>query len=257
MSKKARIVAQCVGHEFVFKTIEIYKPGPGELLVKIKATGLNPSIGRFRRYDIAGDVVELGEGVEGFTKGDKVFFQGEFNNRNIPEGWSYDQVATIPLTLITAWRGMYNKLGFDLTSPTSLNDSPKGKYANMPILISEAQVQLVKWFSGFAPIITTSSLKHESYLKSLGATHLIDRYLPLPSLPSEAVQAGYDLLANGGNICTVYPGLKVKETEGSGKKPNRLEVLPSGLHGAFEGLKRLEDDQVSAGKLIIHPDETD
>ncbi|KAF8979174.1 hypothetical protein BDQ17DRAFT_1338394 [Cyathus striatus] len=39
--------------------------------------------------------------------------------------------------------------------------------------------------------------------------------------------------------------------------PNRVEVLPNGLHGVSEGLKCMENSQVSAVKLIVHPDETD
>ncbi|KAF8990626.1 hypothetical protein BDQ17DRAFT_1433618 [Cyathus striatus] len=167
-------------------------------------------------------------------------------------------------------------------------------------------------FSGFSPIITTASLKNKLCLKSLGATHIIDRSLPLSSLPyevakvtpnqltfafdavaiAEVVQAGYDLITAGGIICTVFPELKLEETEGTENmvayatafpehppenanltraiygmlmsflesgaiRPNRVEVLPNGLHGVSEGLKRMENDQVSAVKLIVHPDETD
>ena len=63
----------------------IQKPGPGEILVKIHATALNPVDWKIRAYnffietypavlgsDSAGTVEELGEGVTGFAKGDKV-----------------------------------------------------------------------------------------------------------------------------------------------------------------------------------------
>ena len=39
--------------------------------------------------------------------------------------------------------------------------------------------------SGFSPIITTASKRHEEYLKSLGATHVVDRVAPLSSFASE------------------------------------------------------------------------
>lgn len=80
-------------------------------------------------------------------------------------------------------------------------------------------IQLVK-LSGFSPIITTSSLKHENYLKTLGATHVVDRNLPPPlevkkianqSIPfvfdaigdRSTQQAGLDILAPGGTLVTV------------------------------------------------------
>lgn len=39
-------------------------------------------------------------------------------------------------------------------------------------------------------------------------------------------------------------------------KPNHVEVLPGGLAGIPEGLKRLEEGRVSAVKLVAHPQET-
>ena len=45
-------------------------------------------------------------------------------------------------------------------------------------------LQLAK-LSGFSPIITTASLKHVETLKSLGATHVIDRNVSGSALASE------------------------------------------------------------------------
>jgi hypothetical protein len=80
-------------------------------------------------------------------------------------------------------------------------------------------LQLAK-LSGFSPIITTASLKHTDYLKSLGATHVLDRNLQAASLKSEiskitsepikyvfdsvslpeTQQLAYDVLASGGTL---------------------------------------------------------
>lgn len=62
------------------------KPGPGELLVKIEAAGLNPVDWKIQKYgifvedypaiigtDVAGIVEEVGEGVGTFVKGDRVY----------------------------------------------------------------------------------------------------------------------------------------------------------------------------------------
>ncbi len=74
------------GGEFVVKTKEIQKPGPGEVLVKILATALNPADWKIQKFkppfiteypvvlgaDAAGIVEEVGEGVTTFVKGDRV-----------------------------------------------------------------------------------------------------------------------------------------------------------------------------------------
>ncbi|KAF9014288.1 chaperonin 10-like protein [Cyathus striatus] len=303
---------------------------------ELKSSALNPVDWKIQKYgfgitnfplivgfDAAGDVEEVGEGVQGFSKGDKVFFEDGFQqyaispaNRTakIPSGWSYDQTATIPTGLFTAWGGLYHKdpHGFALTGPEK--PSAAGKYANTPIVIlggassvGQFTIQLAK-YSGFSPIITTASLKHESFLKGLGATHLIDRFIPLSKLHSEVAaitsepiklvydaisiqetqQAGYDLLAGGGKIALVLPS-QISVAEGSGKSiiavsavvtapqnveyikevygiitsfletgaivPNKVQLLSGGLAGILEGLKLLENDQVSGVKLVVHPDE--
>jgi NADPH:quinone reductase-like Zn-dependent oxidoreductase len=73
--------------EFVVGDVQVYKPGPGEVLIKIQAAALNPvdwkaqKIDAFRSMfpeqaivgqDISGDIVEVGEGVTNFNKGDRV-----------------------------------------------------------------------------------------------------------------------------------------------------------------------------------------
>ena len=87
-------------------------------------------------------------------------------------------------------------------------------------------IQLAR-LSGFSPIIATASLRNESLLKSIGATHVIDRSLPpsdilheLPKLTGgkpivlayDAISTGkttqhlaYDALASGGGLVVVDP----------------------------------------------------
>lgn len=70
---------------FTVKPNTTPKPGPDELLVKIEATGLNPTDWKIQKYgilvqnypaiigtDVAGTVEEVGEGVTAFAKGDRV-----------------------------------------------------------------------------------------------------------------------------------------------------------------------------------------
>lgn len=85
MSQKALFLESANG-PWKVASKDIQKPAAGELLVKIQATGLNPADWKIRAYnlfvtewpavigfDAAGVVEELGEGVTGFAKGDKVY----------------------------------------------------------------------------------------------------------------------------------------------------------------------------------------
>ncbi|TFK63901.1 NAD(P)-binding protein, partial [Pluteus cervinus] len=94
----------------------------------------------------------------------------------VPENVSYDQASTVPLAAATAYIGLYKGLGLAPLTTTGI-----GAYSNTPIVIiggsssvGQYGLQFAK-ASGFSPIITTASLKHAEYLKSIGATHVINR----------------------------------------------------------------------------------
>ncbi|PSR83376.1 hypothetical protein PHLCEN_2v5755 [Hermanssonia centrifuga] len=245
---------------FAIQNTDIPEPGPGELLVEIHATALNPVDWKIQVYgifiqdypavlgqDAAGIVKELGEGVASFAVGDKVLHQGYFTNRNatfqqyttvpaeivakIPPNLTLNQASTIPLTLATASCGLYNtksNSGAGFLAPWE--EGGLGKYAGQPILViggsssvGQHVIQVAK-LSGFSPIITTASARNEGYLKSLGATHVLDRNaIPLSSLSgavkditlepiklvydaiseTDTQNTSYDILASGGKIVIV------------------------------------------------------
>jgi len=228
--------------------------------VKIEATALNPvdwkilKLGIFVEkypavigYDIAGVVDDVGEGVSTFVKGDKVFFMSNFSygrggfqeyaiadaehTAKIPSHLSFDEAAATPCAIAAAVTGLYcaKPHGAELTLP--LEPSERGKDAGKPLIVLGGATSVGQYviqfgkLSGCSPIIVTASLKHEAMLKSLGATHVIDRQIPLASLRSEieqittlpletvydavsipeTQQAGYDLLAPGGFMVLVLP----------------------------------------------------
>lgn len=79
-------------------------------------------------------------------------------------------------------------------------------------------IQLAK-LSGFSPIITTASLKHTDYLKSLGATHVLDRHLSAPDLKSQIEKITRQ------PIKYVYDSVSLSDTQNTG-----LEILAPGGH---------------------------
>ncbi|KAF8805433.1 GroES-like protein [Phlegmacium glaucopus] len=225
------------------KTVSVPKPGAGQLLVKIKAVSLNPidyKAPKWEGYieqfpavlglDIAGDVEEVGDGVSDFKKGDRVVVQGSYRNdyagfqqytlgnaastAKIPSNVSYDQASTLPVVLSAAYTALYNKHphGLGFTPPTS--PESWGQYSGTPIVVfggagsvGQITIQLAK-LSGFSPIITTASLNHADSLKTLGATHVLDRNLDSAHLRSEIKK-----ITNDAPIKTIVDGVSLEATQ--------------------------------------------
>ena len=107
--------------------------GSGELRIGVRAAGLNFRdvlivLGMLRGRGIhpgaasmgsegAGVVLEVGPGVTGFERGDRVMglFEGAFGSvatadhrllLRLPDGWSYAQGASVPVVFLTAYCGL-------------------------------------------------------------------------------------------------------------------------------------------------------
>ncbi|KAJ8093160.1 hypothetical protein PM082_020645 [Marasmius tenuissimus] len=240
---------------FTVGTRDIQKPGPGELLVKVKASGVNPVEWKIQtlgiileKYpailgaDVAGDVEAIGEDVQGFSVGDKVVLQTNFADNDyagyqqftkvpaeivakIPDNISYTQAASIPSGLATASIGLLSSGGAGLNPSfdKSVQSTGPAVVIGGSSAVGAFAIQVLK-FSGFSPIITYASGHHADYLKSLGATHVVDRKtVAVADLPSEVKkiangpvktvfdavsgpdtqEAGYETLAEGGGIVVV------------------------------------------------------
>ncbi|KAF9483225.1 GroES-like protein [Pholiota conissans] len=249
-TQKALLLPKKFG-EFVVGEVPVPTPGAGEIKIKIISSSLNPVDWKIQKYgiffdkfpavlgsDIAGDVEELGAGVNVFKVGDRVFTQGLRSNETagfqqyalarsstvskIPENTSYDGAASFPVALSAAYLGLYNKNphGLGFAPPTTKN---QGKYSGVSIVIlggsssvGQNAIQLAK-ISGFSPIITTASVKHTDYLKALGATAILDRNLSSPALVAEIGKI------TNKPIKTVYDAISTAETQQNG-----LDILAPG-----------------------------
>jgi len=177
---------------------EKWKPGKGEVLVKVEYSGVNPAdikhgyLGfheNIAGYDFAGVILELGEGMDKkFKVGDTVCGLGAPMLNKPPQYGAHQQyhvarnfvhkvppnvkleiAATMPVVVETAADGLINQLGLKL-----------GSKEQNPILIwggagsvGSAAIQLAK-AAGCYPIITTASPKNHATLLSLGADKCFD-----------------------------------------------------------------------------------
>ncbi|KAE9399386.1 GroES-like protein [Gymnopus androsaceus JB14] len=257
MSQKVLFLEKSKG-PFVVADAPILKPGPGQLSVKVISAALNPVDWKIQAFDfiiqkypailgtdIAGDVEEVGDGVEGFAKGDKVFFQGFFANEfagfqqytliladivgKIPSNIDYAQASSIPL-------GIHHFRSLNPTFDSKVSFAGKPAFVlGGSTSVGQYAIQIFK-FLGFSTIITYASARHTDFLKSLGATHVIDRGEVSVDKLAEAVKkianapienvydgvgdnasivAALDSLTEGGKLASVDPQAKDR---GDGKK---------------------------------------
>lgn len=191
------------GQNIVLEDRPIPTPGPGQVLIKITATSLNPVDDSHRYYpvllsgypavlgcDAAGLVEAVGQQVTTLKKGDRVYFQGDFShdgatfqnyalsNANLvmktPSNLTDEEASTLPTSIVTALVILFNNTEFapPINGPTA---------SDVPIVIlggsgsiGRACIQMAR-IAGFSPIITTASRAHVDSLKSLGATHVFER----------------------------------------------------------------------------------
>ncbi|KAJ7483344.1 chaperonin 10-like protein [Mycena latifolia] len=179
-------------------------------------------------FDAAGEVTKVGPGVDKFKVGDRVAFvglpvspegvstqdRGAFQQyaladlrlaTKIPSNVDYDSAATFPANGSTAAAALYGNLEF--TEPWL---GGEGAYKGEKIVILGGSSSLGSFIiqmavlSGF-DVITTSSTAHVDYLKSLGATHIIDR-----SAPDVSAQI---LAAAGGPLKYVIDSVSLPATQ--------------------------------------------
>lgn len=168
------------------------EPGAGEVRVRVLAAGLNPAdykvmargIGSWSYpfipgMDVAGVIDQVGEGVEGWEKGDPVFYHGDYalpggfaeftvtTARTLvrtPSQLSPIEAAALPCAGITAYQALVEKLNVK-PGQTILVQGGAGGVGGYAIQIA---VKLG------LEVITTASSRNSEWVKILGATWSVD-----------------------------------------------------------------------------------
>jgi zinc-binding alcohol dehydrogenase family protein len=181
---------------------------PHDLLVKISAIAANPVDYKIRQnrpasaakpeilgWDAVGTVVATGDAVTLFQTGDQVFYAGALDRPGAnsefhavderlvghkPKTLSDAEAAALPLTAITAWELLFDRLQLDQSATTPPTHTQK------VLLISGAaggvgsiMVQLAKLRTDAIVIGTASRAESQAWVKALGADYVINHQLPL------------------------------------------------------------------------------
>ena len=181
--------------------IDVPKPAPSgrELLVEVKAISVNPvdykvrlrtvpdeQLPRILGWDVAGVVSEIGPDAKLFKRGAEVYYAGSIQKPGAnseyhviderivghkPRKLGFAAAAALPLTTLTAWEGLFDRLGI------SRSGADRGKSL---LLIGAAggvgsiAIQLAKKLAGLRVIGTASRPESARWVQELGADAVID-----------------------------------------------------------------------------------
>lgn len=204
-------------------------PGPGQLLVRVRAAGVNPvetyiRAGAYARKptlpyipgsDAGGEVVAVGEGVQSFRPGERVYLSGlstgtyaelalvqESQGHPLPENVSFAQGAAMGVPYATACRALLQR-AHALPGETVLVHGASGGVGIAAVQLAAAH--------GMTVIGTAGTERGREAVRREGASHVLDHHAPdyLEQLTALTGGRGVDVIlemlanVNLGNDLTV------------------------------------------------------
>ena len=194
-----------IDREDALQDITLDKPTAqgSDLLVKISAVSVNPVDTKLRKgaasegdwrvlgFDAVGTVEAVGTEVQNFKPGDEVFYAGAIDRPGTnseyhlvderivgrkPTSLSDSDAAALPLTAITAWEMLFDRL--EVKRPT-----PQG--GNIILIIGGAggvgsiAIQLLRSLTDLTVIATASRPETEDWVRECGAHHVVNHRQPM------------------------------------------------------------------------------
>jgi NADPH2:quinone reductase len=193
------------------------KLGPRDLLVQIHAISVNPVDTKIRKgsgpgqpsgelkilgWDAAGVVAEVGSDVTLFSPGDKVYYAGSVDRPGSyaefqavderivgkkPTSIDFASAAALPLTTITAWEMLFDRL-------TLRRDNPSDQGSILIVGgaggVGSIATQLAKKLTGLTIIASASRPQTVDWCREMGAHHVVDHRQPLADQVKKIVPDG-------------------------------------------------------------------
>lgn len=184
--------------------LPVPEPTARDLLVRVEAISVNPVDAKMRKrtkpapgvpqilgWDAVGVVERTGAEAKMFKPGDKVWYAGSIarpganselhlvDERIVslrPTSLAPAQAAALPLTAITAYEMLFDRLG--------LKPGERGTKGTLLIIggaggVGSIAIQLARHLTGLTVIATASRPETQAWCLELGAHHVIDHGQPL------------------------------------------------------------------------------
>jgi len=193
-----------IDNEAALIDITLPKPAPTgrDILVQVQAISVNPVDTKVRKrakpepgqwavlgYDATGTVTAVGPEASLFKPGDTVFYAGDMTRQGTnaelhlvderivghkPKSLDWAQTAALPLTAITAWEALFDRLDVRRPVPGSAAILIIGGAGG----VSSIAIQLARQLTDLTVIATASRPETRSWVTGLGA-HVMDHSKPL------------------------------------------------------------------------------
>src|ERR1700739_1017195 len=208
-------------------------PRPRDILVEVRAAGLNPVDFKFRQgklrailrpklpfvlgNELAGQVIAVGSDVKRFRMGDRVFARvakdraGAFAEQacvdeddaaQMPRNLDFTAAAAVPLAGLTALQALRDELDVKPGQKLFISGGAGG--------VGTFAIQIAKWLG--AHVTTTASKRGEVLVRSLGCDEVIDYTVQDISSVQGRFDAGLDLVGGktlGQMFEVMKPGARI------------------------------------------------
>ncbi|MFP3986075.1 NADP-dependent oxidoreductase [Streptomyces sp. E11-3] len=266
----------------VLKEVELPQPtpGPSQILVAVKAAGLNPTDWKHRSrrlfldrlplvlgWDVSGVVEAVGYGVTLFKPGDEVFgmlpypygvgSHAEYVTAparafaHKPAGIDHVQAGALPLAALTAYQALVDTAEVTPGQRVLVHAAAGG--------VGHLAVQIAK--SRGAYVIGTASAPKHDFVRSLGADEVIDYRttdfrdvardidMVLDPISGDTRARSLQVLRPGGVLVSLLPGTDPDEAAKATERGVRVETLL--VEADHTGMNAIADLAV-AGSLRAH-----
>jgi NADPH:quinone reductase-like Zn-dependent oxidoreductase len=285
-----RAISQDVlGSPDVLHVVTLPQPvaGPGEIVVRVHAAGVNPTDWKHRAglpwmtepvpvlgWDVAGVVEQVGSGVTLYEPGDEVFGMLPYPRgggayaeyakaptrsfARTPANLDHVQAAALPLAALTAHQSLVDTADVR-PGRRVLIHAAAGGVGHLAVQIAKAR--------GAHVIGTASAAKHD-LLRELGADELIDYRttdfaealddvdVVLDTLAGEVRTRSLDVLREGGRMISLVAGDPAVDAADARKAADRGIRLQGLLVEADHAGMRAIAELAGQGRLRVHVDAT-
>jgi len=236
------------------------EPGPGEVLVRVHAAGVNPVDWKVRAgyvrdwlkyklpmipgWDFSGVIESPGPDVDGWRAGAEVYARPDLSRDGAyadyiavreseiaakPKSVDHVHAAAIPLAALTAWQALFDAGGLAAGQKVLIHAAAGG--------VGHFAVQLAKWKGAF--VAGTASSRNHDFLRQLGADQPIDytsvRFedvardfdVVLDTLAGETRTRSWGVLKKAGILVTILGQPSPEDAKAHGVRAAGIFVQPN------------------------------